>query len=67
MLDVGLLAAKAELELKTFLNPDARIFKEFNGAFAEQFVMQELKATEKTALLLGTKQRRSRVGFCLAV
>jgi predicted AAA+ superfamily ATPase len=43
MLDTGLLAASANLDIKTFFSIEYEIFKEFKGAIAEQFVLQELK------------------------
>ncbi|MDR3126095.1 MAG: ATP-binding protein [Rickettsiales bacterium] len=43
MLDTGLLGAASGLDIKTFYDPDPLVFKEFKGAMAEQFVMQELK------------------------
>lgn len=43
-LDVGLLAAHAELPAKVILEGN-RIFCEFKGALAEQYVQQELRAT----------------------
>ncbi|MCL2294934.1 MAG: ATP-binding protein [Spirochaetes bacterium] len=42
MLDVGLLAAKSGLDIKTFYQPNHEVFKEFKGAIAEQYVVQEL-------------------------
>jgi len=47
MLDVGLLAAKARLDISTFLTSENGIFNEFKGALAEQFALQELKALTK--------------------
>jgi len=44
-LDVGLLAAQSGLELRTVLE-GARVFTEFKGALTEQYVQQELRATE---------------------
>lgn len=41
MLDVGLLAAKGDLSMKTLLEGN-HIFEEFKGALTEQFVAQEL-------------------------
>ena len=41
MVDVGLLAAKSGLDARTLLN-GSRIFEEFKGALAEQYVLQEL-------------------------
>ena len=43
MLDTGLLSAAAQLDIKTFFEPDPLVFKEFKGAITEQFVLQELK------------------------
>lgn len=44
MLDIGLLGAKANLDIKTFFEHDNKIFGEFKGALTEQFALQELKA-----------------------
>ncbi|MCL2843995.1 MAG: ATP-binding protein [Chitinivibrionia bacterium] len=43
MHDVGLLGASAKLDIKTFFSAEHDIFREFKGAMAEQFVLQELK------------------------
>ena len=43
MLDVGLLCAKANVDLSAFYTGSAKIFSDFNGALAEQYVCQELK------------------------
>jgi predicted AAA+ superfamily ATPase len=43
--DVGLLAAKSRLDLKTIIG-DNVLFTEFKGALTEQFVMQQLCAAE---------------------
>jgi predicted AAA+ superfamily ATPase len=43
--DVGLLAAKSNLDLKTIVLGN-NVFIEFKGALTEQFVMQQLKAAE---------------------
>jgi predicted AAA+ superfamily ATPase len=43
MHDVGLLAAIAKLDIKTFFYAGHDVFREFKGAIAEQFVLQELK------------------------
>lgn len=42
-LDVGLLGAKSGLDLSVLLDR-TRVFREFKGALAEQFVQQELRA-----------------------
>ncbi|MDR3243528.1 MAG: ATP-binding protein [Elusimicrobiota bacterium] len=45
-LDIGLLSAKAGLELSAFVEADNNLFKYFKGALTEQFVLQELKAAK---------------------
>ena len=42
MVDVGLMAAMAELEAKTLVQ-GSKIFEEFKGALTEQFVFQQLE------------------------
>ncbi|MCW3806788.1 ATP-binding protein [Plebeiibacterium marinum] len=42
IVDVGLLAAIGNLDVKTLLDGNS-IFEEFNGALTEQFVLQQLK------------------------
>jgi len=42
IVDVGLLAAIGDLDVKTLLNGN-KIFEEFKGALTEQFVLQQLK------------------------
>jgi predicted AAA+ superfamily ATPase len=43
MLDTGLLSAAAKIDIKTFFSSEHDVFKEFKGAIAEQFALQELK------------------------
>ncbi|OJX38822.1 MAG: ATPase [Chloroflexi bacterium 44-23] len=45
-LDIGLLCALSELDLKTLLE-GSRIFEEFKGSLTEQFVFQELLASRE--------------------
>jgi predicted AAA+ superfamily ATPase len=47
MLDVGLLSAKAGLDIKTLLDPNPLVFNHFKGALTEQYVLQELVALDK--------------------
>ena len=47
VLDVGLLAAMSELDVKSLLEGN-RIFEEFKGALTEQYVMQQLTAEKDT-------------------
>jgi len=50
MLDVGLLCAKTNVALSSFYIANSKIFSDFNGALAEQYVCQELKATHNNPL-----------------
>ena len=45
MNDVGLLSARAELDPKVYIDKDNRTFTHYKGGLAEQFVLQELIAT----------------------
>lgn len=45
VLDVGLLCALSKLPARTLIDGD-KIFTEFNGALAEQYVLQQLKTLE---------------------
>jgi len=45
ILDVGLLCALSKLPARTLIDGD-KIFTEFNGALAEQYVLQQLKILE---------------------
>ena len=44
MHDVGLLSAKAQLDISVVSMPGNDVFADFKGALTEQFVLQELKA-----------------------
>lgn len=46
LVDLGLLAAMGEIDAKTILKGNA-IFTEFKGALTEQYVFQQLSATEE--------------------
>jgi len=54
--DVGLLAAKSHLDLKTIVLSN-NVFVEFKGALTEQFVMQQLKAAELDHIAYWTNDR----------
>lgn len=63
--DVGLLAAKSNLDHKTIILGN-EIFTEFKGAFTEQFVMQQLKAAEIEYIGYWTNERStSEVDFVI--
>jgi predicted AAA+ superfamily ATPase len=46
MLDIGLLAAKTNLDIATLLAPDTSLFHHFKGALSEQYVLQELRTMD---------------------
>ncbi|MDR1516692.1 MAG: ATP-binding protein [Dysgonamonadaceae bacterium] len=54
--DVGLLAAKSKLDLQTIIFGND-VFIEYKGAFAEQFVMQQLRAAELDYIGYWTNER----------
>ena len=54
--DVGLLAAKSNIDLKTIVLGND-IFTEFKGAFTEQFVIQQLKAAQMDYVGYWTNER----------
>jgi len=51
-LDIGLLCAQTNVDVRTLLQPEADIFEQFRGALTEQFVLQELKASAKQVPIL---------------
>ena len=66
MLDVGLLSAKSGLDIKTFYQSDHEVFKEFKGAIAEQYVMQELKTLGHIPIFYwGSATGKAEVDFIL--
>ena len=66
MLDVGLLAAKAPLDISTFMVSGNAFYKEFKGALTEQFVLQELKAlTALPIFYWGNASGKAEVDFIM--
>ncbi len=64
-LDVGLLAAQSYLDASTLLEGN-RIFTEFKGALTEQYVLQQLVATqENTVYYWATEKGMAEVDFVL--
>ena len=62
-LDVGLLCAQFKLDPRVLLEED-RIFWEFNGALAEQYVLQELQAAGEDRVFYWTSESGgAQVGF----
>ena len=65
MLDVGLLAAKSELDVSSVLNGN-KIFTEFKGALTEQYVLQELLAeTPYTPFYYASEKSTYEVDFLI--
>jgi predicted AAA+ superfamily ATPase len=63
MLDIGLLGAKAELDIAAVLEPNNELFGIFNGAMTEQYVMQELKASGFTPYYWGREKGAAELDF----
>jgi predicted AAA+ superfamily ATPase len=49
ILDVGLLGAMGNIDIKTLINGNS-IFQEFKGAMTEQYVLQQLKSCENLSV-----------------
>ena len=64
LLDTGLLAAMLNISAKMILEPE-KIFKEFNGAFIENFVAQELSSSNLSPLFYWTSKSDAEVDFIL--
>ncbi len=64
MHDIGLLAAKLNISSKQIVLPDA-LFREFNGAFIENFIAQELASTGKNKLFYWTSRSDAEVDYIL--
>jgi predicted AAA+ superfamily ATPase len=47
MPDIGLLSALTELDPRAYLEPNNAIFNHYKGVLAEQFVFQELRASDE--------------------
>lgn len=62
MLDVGLLGAKGSIHAKVLLD-GCRIFEEFKGALTEQFVAQQLKASDRELYYYSTDNSTGEVDF----
>ena len=56
MLDIGLLCAKSDISPRDIIAPTADITKSMNGALAEQFVCQELKAAGVSPLFYWARE-----------
>ena len=65
MLDVGLFAAKAELDVTALYEGGNAVFANFNGAITEQFVMQELKTMGFSPYYWGREKGAAEVDFVI--
>jgi predicted AAA+ superfamily ATPase len=66
MLDVGLLAAKAPLDISTLMLPNNPVFTEFKGALTEQYVIQELRGNTKSPVFYwGSDSGKAEVDFII--
>lgn len=63
-LDIGLLGALADIPASIIVHRD-RVFKEFQGALVENFVVQELKANKEIELYYWESQGTAEVDFVL--
>ena len=65
-LDVGLLGAKAMLDISTLMLPNNSVFTEFKGALTEQYALQELKAnTALPVFYWGNDSGKAEVDFIM--
>ena len=64
LLDTGLLGAMLDLSQKTIVDGN-RLFSEYNGAFTENYVAQELIANEHKALYYWTSGNSAEVDFVM--
>ena len=63
-MDVGLLGAKADIHAKVLLD-GCRIFEEFKGALTEQFVAQQLKASDRELYYYSTENSSGEIDFVI--
>ena len=63
MLDIGLFCAKSDLDISALLESTNELYGIFNGALAEQFVMQELKAAGFMPYYWGRDKGAAEVDF----
>ncbi len=64
MLDVGLLTAMSEVPARNIFEPD-KLFVEFRGSLAENFVAQEIRASHNSALYYWASEGKAEVDFVI--
>ena len=65
MLDIGLLSAKSNLDIKTFFDADYNVFNEFKGALAEQYVLQQLISLGIQPFYWGRSRGNAEIDFII--
>ena len=65
MLDCGLFCAKAEIDITVFFEHNSELLSYFNGAIAEQFVMQELVTAGYKPYYWGREKGEAEVDFII--
>ena len=63
LLDIGLLGAMTDLNVKSLLEND-KLFNDYNGALTEQYVLQELKSAGNFPIFYWTNNK-SEIDFIL--
>ncbi|MFA6990376.1 MAG: AAA family ATPase, partial [Candidatus Gastranaerophilaceae bacterium] len=67
MIDVGLLGALTNLDVKTLLEGN-KIFEEFKGAIAEQYVLQQFKTIKNLPIFYWSNETsRSEIDFIIEI
>lgn len=66
MVDIGLLAAMAEIDQDTLLNGNS-VFTEFKGALTEQFVFQQLYYSENPVYYWSAERSEAEVDFLIQI
>jgi hypothetical protein len=66
LVDVGLLAAMGDLDVRTLLEGSS-VFTEFKGALTEQFVLQQLVTNKRNALSYWSSESTAEVDFLLQI
>jgi predicted AAA+ superfamily ATPase len=67
LVDVGLLAAMGDLDVRTLLEGSS-VFTEFKGALTEQFVLQQLLTDKRNAIYYWTSEKSSaEIDFLLQI
>lgn len=64
LLDVGLLNAMGEVDVKTLLEGNA-IFEEFKGAITEQFVLQQLITNKTNVYYWSSEKSKAKIDFII--